>query len=72
MNKNYIDKESTSFFPFWKKEICVEDNRSRTMPSIRKGQVVGIREDAVLVRQGNVFTDWYPFNSLDLKFYTEG
>lgn len=67
--KAYLNKKAETFFQLWQLDIVVEDNRSEAMPQMHHGKVVGIKEDAVLIRVGNVITSWFPFSNTNLKFY---
>lgn len=66
----YLTKEEETFFPLWKKEVYIEDNRSITMPSTSKGTIIGIKEKYVLIRVNNIITDWYPLDNKKVNFYT--
>jgi hypothetical protein len=57
------------FFPYFLKEIYFEDNRSKTMPFRGRGTLIGIRETSVEIRVGNVMTNWYDINSLNIYFH---
>lgn len=57
------------FFPHFGKEVGFVDTRSSTMPVLKgRGTIVGIRECSVELRVNNSMTNWYPMNSLDVKF----
>lgn len=56
------------FFKYWDKEIWCEDNRTKSMPSMFKGTVIGIQLDKVLLRSNNNITAWYPLNNNHVSF----
>jgi hypothetical protein len=66
----YLTKNPETFFRLWLMEVFVEDNRSNTMgTSNKKGTVIGIREDAVMLRIGAVITDWFSFSHSKINFF---
>ena len=69
MERNYINKTEKDLFEFWQKEISVEDNRSKAMPTVRKGIVIGVKEGEVLIRVNNNVTNWYSLKRDDLNFF---
>jgi hypothetical protein len=54
---------------FFDKEIWLEDSRSKTMPSISIGLVIGITYDKILLRTNNNITQWYSLNNTKIKFF---
>ena len=54
------------FIPYLRKEISFEDNRSISMPTKRKGIVIGLRLNSVEIRENNNLTQWYPINSFSI------
>lgn len=69
MEKEFLEKTAKTFFSLWLLDIHVEDNRCSSMPTTSTGKVVGIREDAVLLRVNNNVTNWYPFSNTNINFY---
>lgn len=69
MERNYINKTEKDLFDFWQKEISVEDNRSKSMPTVRKGTVIGVKEGEVLIRVNNNVTNWYSLKRDDINFF---
>lgn len=61
-------RNAEDFFPYFRKEITFEDNRSQAMRARRKGTLIGIRLDSVEIRVGNNITNWYPINSPNIIF----
>ena len=64
-----LTKTAKTFFPLWLKEIVINDVRCTAMPEHFTGTVIGIREDAVLIRRNNNMTDWYMFQNSRITFY---
>ena len=69
MERNYINKTEKDLFDHWQKEINIEDNRSKAMPTVRKGTVIGVKEGEVLIRVNNNVTNWYSLKRDDLNFF---
>ena len=61
--------KAEDFIPYLRREISFDDNRSKTMPSVKKGIVIGIRLNSIEIRINNNFTDWYPINSPNINFH---
>jgi hypothetical protein len=59
-------RKAEEFIPYFRKEISFEDNRSKAMPRIRKGVVIGIRLNEIEIREGNIMTTWIPINSFNI------
>lgn len=61
--------EPQDFFPYFGKEIEFSDLRSKSMPIEKgKGKVIGIKENAVLLRVNNIMTNWMLFNHEEIFF----
>jgi hypothetical protein len=65
---NILEK-AEDFFIRWEKSVWVDDKRSGTMPSCKKGIVIGVTHDRVLIRFNNVISSWMPITHNLIEYF---
>ncbi len=68
--KEPILKKAENFLPLWHCEITVEDNSGYGVSlDAGNGILIGICEDKILLRCGNIITKWVNIHNRNLKFF---